>query len=121
MRTLAVVMHLCILLPIPPGLPKAHPDINGPCAYGVIEQRANRVTIRGHDTWTATGERREDGSIRLQWLNLHDGRTATGVYFRRLGGQIDGVWGWSADVTDDECGGLFGPTQSEVIKHKDEN
>lgn len=116
MRAIAIVLHVALLAPLPPNLPKGPPDLTGPCIHGNIEQVGNRIRVSGSGPWLATGIRRDDGSIRLMWLNLDDGKTAIGVYFRRPGGRIDGCWGWAADVTDDECGGLFGPTIDEVIR-----
>lgn len=57
---------------------KALPDLAWTCQFGTISQYGKTLEITGDASWTASGEIREDGKVRLVWVS--GGRAAHALY-----------------------------------------
>jgi|ERR1019366_9704083 hypothetical protein len=104
-----------------PPTPKAIPDIAGKCAWGEIYQWGRSISIEGDAEWTAEGEIRQDGTIRILWRWLDDARAPDaegfpGVYRLNADGSITGDWGLLEDISEDGQGNLHGLTRTEILR-----
>lgn len=94
------------------------PSIAGESNYGTITEHAGgmRFAIAGHALWWAVGERRQDGSIYVLWINAEYGTAGRAVYHLDVvTGNLVGEWGWILDVEIDATGALVGRTMESTI------
>lgn len=119
--SLAFVVHAKPERKAPKVAPKPFvaPVISGECAFGFIIQNGTSISIEGCETWTATGEIHQDGTIRVVWYHVPTAKLAIGIYRVREGGEIRGRWGWESNVTQKD-GVLSGSTSGETLRHASE-
>ncbi len=103
----AAILSATISKPTPKNLPPSPiPQLTGECQFGKVENFGRDVTITGGGSWSAKGEIRRDGILRLTWTGP-GGRLARGLY--NIGpDSFDGIWAWEDESKADGDGNIFG-------------
>jgi hypothetical protein len=92
------------------------PNLIGETNWGTVGQNGRQLMIKGHSSWSATGQINKDGTISLTWVHLSTGTTAPGHYHRTPEGTLEGRWGFTGEVTVEPDGRLRGDTRGDVIR-----
>lgn len=95
------------------------PNLAGPSNWGQISQDGRKITVTGHERWTAEGEIRKDGTVYLLWTQVSDGKRAPGLYQVKDEG-IFGLWNWGEYVEVLPSGEMKGLELSDTLRAKPE-
>ncbi len=90
------------------------PDLNYESNWGTMKQDGTRISIGGHNHWTAAGEVQKNGKVYLLWATVEDNRLAPSLYEFKDGALV-GKWGWLGDVEFDEMGEITGSLHDDTI------
>jgi hypothetical protein len=137
MRTLPVLLSLCILAaitgaapvreraePSPPA-PEKKSDLSGECRWGTITQTGKLLKIDGkatlEGTWDGHGVVRDDGTLSILWRERDQDRTALSVYQAVGDGRFIGTWGWAGECNLEDTGALVGNLGLDEFRPGDPN